>query len=540
MVSITAYGGAGVIGGNKILLENGDARLFLDFGTDYHTRSLYFREFLDPRASQGLLDPLTTGLLPPLEGLYRSDLALDPRLWERFRGSPLYRRFEDIDGVLVSHAHLDHCGAISFLRTEIPIYTSAMTAVIAKAVQDCGGTTLEGEFVYATQRAPEKGVLTTTPSGVPYKARPYVFCDLPAVPDAVAEFWTRKPLKERDLISLATASPEPAIGGHAVRAFPVDHSVYGASAWAVQTTVGWVVYTGDLRAHGRQAAASAAFVRAAAALKPLALICEGTRLPDIEDPRPRPSVGRPVGPVSEDTVRQRALAEVKGQRGLVIADFSARHIERLQSFLTVARECGRRLVVLAKDAYLLEAMHRLDPSIPTVASTPELFLWEDPRLRLSRWQEELQTTLTGRLVRASEVRGREDEYILCWSLWDLPRLIDLRPTEGKFIYSSTEVYDEEGAADVYRLENWATLFGMSTVGLPREVAPRRWEIPPTEQGLHASGHASGADLLALVRDVNPNTLIPVHTERPDLFEEALAGSGIEVRIPTLGEPIVLG
>jgi ribonuclease J len=197
-------------------------------------------------------------------------------------------------------------------------------------------------------------------------------------------------------------------------------------------------------------------------------------------------------------------------------------------------------VVLAKDAYLLEAMHRLDPSIPTVASTPELFLWEDTRLTLKRWQEELQTGLAGRLVRAGDVRGREDEYILCWSLWDLPRLIDLRPTEGKFIYSSTEVYDEEGAADVYRLENWATLFGMSTVGLPREVAPRRWEIPPLEQGLHASGHASGADLLALVRDIDPQILIPVHTERPDLFEEALAGSGIDVRVPTLGQPIVLG
>ena len=531
MVSITAYGGAGVIGGNKILLEDADTRLFLDFGTDYHTRNLYFREFLDPRANQGLLDPLTTGLLPPLEGLYRSDLALDPRLWERFRASPLYRRLESIDGVLVSHAHLDHCGAVSFLRTDIPIHASAMTAIIAKAVQDCGGSTLEGEFVYATQRAPERGVLTTTPSVVPYKARPYVFCDLPAVPDAVSEFWTCKPLKERDLISLATAAPEPTVGGCPVRSFPVDHSVYGACAWAVRTQAGWVVYTGDLRSHGRQAAASAAFVQATAALEPLALICEGTRLPDIQDPRPA---------VSEDTVRQRALSEVKGQRGLVIADFSARHIERLQTFLTVARECQRRLVVLAKDAYLLEAMHCLDPSIPTVASTPELFLWEDARLRLNRWHEELHKKLAGRLVRADDVRGREDEYMLCWSLWDLPRLIDLRPTEGKFIYSSTEVYDEEGAADVYRLENWATLFGMSTVGLPREVAPRRWEIPPIEQGLHASGHASGADLLALVKEIDPKVLIPVHTERPDLFAEELAGSGIDVRVPTLGQPIVLG
>ena len=38
MVSITVYGGVCTIGGNKILLEDGDARLFFDFGTDYKVR----------------------------------------------------------------------------------------------------------------------------------------------------------------------------------------------------------------------------------------------------------------------------------------------------------------------------------------------------------------------------------------------------------------------------------------------------------------------------------------------------------------------
>ena len=33
MPTITLYGGAGTIGGNKILLEDGDSRLFFDFGT---------------------------------------------------------------------------------------------------------------------------------------------------------------------------------------------------------------------------------------------------------------------------------------------------------------------------------------------------------------------------------------------------------------------------------------------------------------------------------------------------------------------------
>ena len=35
MVSLTFYGGAGEIGGNKILLEDKDAKIYLDFGEEY-------------------------------------------------------------------------------------------------------------------------------------------------------------------------------------------------------------------------------------------------------------------------------------------------------------------------------------------------------------------------------------------------------------------------------------------------------------------------------------------------------------------------
>jgi ribonuclease J len=35
MPSFTFYGGAGEIGGNKILLESGKARVYLDFGESF-------------------------------------------------------------------------------------------------------------------------------------------------------------------------------------------------------------------------------------------------------------------------------------------------------------------------------------------------------------------------------------------------------------------------------------------------------------------------------------------------------------------------
>ena len=61
------------------------------------------------------------------------------------------------------------------------------------------------------------------------------------------------------------------------RCFPVDHSIYGAAAYAVETSRGWIVYTGDLRLHGKQGHLTKKFIEEARELKPEILICEGTQ-----------------------------------------------------------------------------------------------------------------------------------------------------------------------------------------------------------------------------------------------------------------------
>ena len=73
MVSLTFYGGVDEIGGNKILLEDEDTRLLLDFGMSFNQSGKFFSEFLQPRKCNCILDFQVTGLLPNLRGVYRQD-----------------------------------------------------------------------------------------------------------------------------------------------------------------------------------------------------------------------------------------------------------------------------------------------------------------------------------------------------------------------------------------------------------------------------------------------------------------------------------
>ncbi|MBI2886846.1 MAG: exonuclease [Chloroflexi bacterium] len=564
-MKITCYGGVGQIGGNKVLLEDGLTRLFFDFGIPFGDRARFFEEYLNPRPGAGLLDVMEMGLLPPLRGIYRSDLVPAGRFWERVERSqhlrPHLRDLERLDGVLVSHAHVDHNGYLSFLDPGIPIYSSAMTGFIAKAMQDSGQTDFERESVYAVPRKESGGVLTTVTSSrsnpAPALQRPYYFPDLADLSAEALDFWRQTPAA-RPMDAVLPRQAE-GIGELPVRFFPVDHSIFGSSACAVETSAGWVVYTGDLRFQGGTAALTRDFIREAARLRPRVLICEGTRLSPEGNAEalfgPSASSGHrrlrtaPFGrlrtaPVTEEQVRANALRAIGGASGLVVADFGPRNIERLRAFLEIARETGRQLVVLDKDAYLLGAMRLVDSGVPGVEEAPNLLVYQDLRATLALWQRDLRDRLASRIVGPSQVQAHLGEFILCFSFWDIKNLIDIDPGEGLYLYSSSEAYSEEQELDLWRLRNWLQHFGLTPRGLPQESTDERgrkvYRTPPGEEGYHASGHATGDEILAMVREINPKTVVPVHTEHPELFVEGLKGSGIEVRLPAYGEALEFG
>ncbi len=512
-VTITVYGGAGEIGGNKILLEDRDTRLLLDFGISLGYRGRYYEEFLNPRAPLGLLDPLVMGLLPPLRGLYREDLVAGPEVWDRMRTHPQYREVPEVHGVLLTHAHVDHSGAISFLKESIPVHATRMTAFIAKAMQDVGAADLEREVTYTSPRIRGEGGMLAADRR-PYVQRPFAFVDGPPESSEAVSFWRASPAKTRGL-EPGPLLPAGTIGMLPVRAFYVDHSIFGACAFAVETSAGWVVYTGDVRLHGSHSDLTEAFVREAAALQPAALLCEGT------------NVDKEIQ-ATEGDVYENALVLVRDARGLVIADFGPRNIERLVTFSWIAEKAGRSLVILAKDQYMLDAIRRASGGPWQREAMEDVLIFDERKGMLSAVEERVREQYAARLVSAQAIHRDPARFLLCLSFFDIKHLIDIDPpTGGLYIYSSSEPHEEEQRIDQARLRNWLDRFGLQGAGFEGS------------EGLHASGHASGPDLLRIVRAIAPRVLIPIHTGRPEFYQERVTVPGIHVIPPQAGEPIRL-
>ena len=122
--TLTFYGGVNEIGGNKILLQDGDTKVFFDFGMSFAMKKQFYSPpFLSPKSEKSLQE---LGILPQIAGVYK----FDP--------SP-----PEVDAVFISHGHLDHSAYLSFIKREIPVYCGETTQTILKALSEIRRADLE-------------------------------------------------------------------------------------------------------------------------------------------------------------------------------------------------------------------------------------------------------------------------------------------------------------------------------------------------------------------------------------------------------------
>ena len=430
--SITVYGGAGQIGGNKILVEHKDTRLFLDFGEPFRMKDEFFVDWLMPRDRFGLRDYFFFDLLPQMDGLYDEE-------W--LEGTGIKHTPPAFDAILVSHMHFDHAMHLKFADREIPVHLGTAADIIRESWVATGGKNVDfGEHQFNRFR-----------TGETFK-----------------------------------------IGSVEVEPIHVDHSVPGAYAFLLHTPEGCIAYTGDLRMHGTRRDMTADFVRRASEEKPIALISEGTRVTD-KDPRKN---------ISEKGVEDRCRRLISSNKKLAVVSFYPKDVDRMRTFREVAVATGRKFVVSAKVAHLLEALEA-DKHIvvPDPMRDPNMLVYVREMSRPLAYEQAYidKRNSSDHIVDSDFVKKNQRELIYHTDFMQLTELIDVKPEKGSlFIRSKSEPFEEDDRQEEI-LKNWITFLGLDF------------------HTAHASGHASMQEIFSMARTINAKTLVPVHTEHPEMF-----------------------
>ncbi len=517
-VRVHLHGGLNEIGGNKFLVEDGDDRIYLDFGTSLGARGRFFEEFLNPRTTTALADLLDLGLLPDVDGIYRQDLidlADGVTTRDLPESAPAYRERTGqpfVHGVLITHAHVDHFQDLAYVDPTIPVHCTRTTRTMLEAIDAIGGSGVDSEVVTLRRRTLEEmGGGATFPG------------DLKVETETV----------QRHI----EVCPEHAwfhLGPFRAMAIPVDHSVPGAVAFLVETPSGKrILYTGDVRFHGALTGRTKVLREVTEGLAPDLVLSEGTRIAE-------------TGGDDEAGVQRDVHDLVQGAESLAVAEFGWKDTTRFDTLQQVAEATGRTLVISSKLAFLLKRLahlrevpseapeaydhvavylkrrgtHRYRPSDYTSYKHEAGYVadWDTKALR-GAWKAEDEVTLRDPLahwnngVRATDIRQEPEAYLLHLSYYESNELFDLDPPAGsRWIRCLTEPYSDEMALDLDRQRNWLERFGMAH-NLP---ATDRHPAGPLGGLTHVSGHAAGDDLKPFVEAIEADVLVPIHTTEAQL------------------------
>jgi ribonuclease J len=540
VMKITFYGGVGEIGGNKILLESQKTSLFLDFGTSMGYESDFFSDFLQPRVNTALKDRLTIGALPKINGIYRNDLFTPSNIIDLKKTE--YKRVinadshhikpEDIityekyiekngtpkiNGILVSHAHIDHTGAIGFIHNDIPLYCSEITKTLIESIDEV--TPFQSNALEMNSKIiklnGEKSTFPTSPK----------LGNIKTIRQCIT-------IKDNETIKITDIKIK-----HIIQ----DHSIPGASSFIIESEGKKVLYTGDIRFHGTYPMTLEEYSDKTGKNIDV-MICEGTRI-DSEQI------------LKEEDVKQSITKIIKKINGIVFVDFSWKDTSRYVTILSAARKSGRIFVINSRLAYILKKLNIYpDNDIVKIflkrkgscLYSPADYINTKHELGfLKNKDDKFDLTHYENGITADDIKQNPGKYVMMLSYFDLNQLFDLADKNGHildsyFIKASCAPFSDDMELDEERFIHWLETFKIK-YDLDDKKPPEGCSKPDCEKikrrikRAHVSGHVSSVELKQLIEQIKPKYVIPIHTQYPEMFHPLVDKIDCEVILPEYEE-----
>jgi ribonuclease J len=352
----------------------------------------------------------------------------------------LFQAGPPVDAILISHAHADHAGLLNHADPKIPVYCTQGTSKMLMAGS-----------IFARQVGLERGRRNIIVPGKPTR-----------------------------------------IGDFVVTAYSVDHSAFDSAAFFIEADGKRLLYSGDLRLHGRKPGMAKALL-AAVATKPVdVLVMEGTHF----------SSQREAG-WTEEELEHKLWRDFIQLPGLVLANFSPMHVDRMVSFYKAARRSNRVFVVDPYAAFVLYLVAG-QCSVPKPEAKNGIKVYYNQHFERT-WQRrnlgKIHDKFLKNRIEMETILAKPDEYVMVCR----PSMLkyDFRgtfPPDTFWIYSYWDGYiDRPGSA------------------YP-DLEARLKETGGDFVMCHTSGHIFAEDIEKFVRTVNPGRVVPIHTTGRSEFQ----------------------
>lgn len=356
----------------------------------------------------------------------------------------LYDAKSDIPivGVVLSHAHPDHYGLLNFVHPSIPVWMSEESLAMIKVANI---------FLSQQLRMPELAARCSTfTNGSPFS-----------------------------------------LGKFIINPLLIDHSAFGASSLLIEVAGKRILYSGDIRAHGRKQYTFETLPERVGHID--CMLMEGTTLG-----------GKHQDGYNTETEVEEGFLQHFASDGATFVMASGSNIDRTVSLYRASKRANKMLVLDLYQYYLLCQCKAFSKGLPPHDGDHlRVFFFDQQRKRLEELgMYDFLREASPREIDAGGIIRDAKRMVIRLGLGMMGKLADKMNHQQsmRFIYSMWQGYLSKGEK------------GKKFAAMPRAFG-HEWEH------VHTSGHAWREDLQSLVKKIQPDKLVPIHTLQGDKFAE---------------------